>query len=141
MRPLLLAVSLALAAPLAAQEIVSVSPEIPVRDEPVRVTFSAAVDTATVTYRPGAITASTETYTPGASTFEFTPTRAGVVSVAAAGASQNLSVRFQSAPASGILVMLFAGLILFGGAGIALRALLADGHRIEADDVTLRADT
>lgn len=140
MRSLLLLAAFA-AAPLAAQEIVGVTPEIPVRDEPVRVTFSAPVDTATVTYRPGAITATTETFTPGSATFEFTPSRAGVVSVAGGDATRNLSVRFQSAPTSGVLVMLFAGLILFGGAGVALRALLRDGHRIEAEDTALRPDT
>lgn len=137
--PLLLA--LVAAAPLGAQDVVGVAPEVPVRGEPVRITFSAPADTATVTYRPGAITAVTETFTPGASTFEFTPERAGVVSVSGGGAGQNLSVRFQRAPASGLLVMLVAGLILFGGAGVSLRALLADGHRIEPDDTTFRPDT
>ena len=128
------------AAPLAAQDIVEVTPEAPVRGEPVRVTFSESVDTVRVTYRPGAISAHTETFTPGAAAFEFTPERAGVVSVAAGESSRSLSVRFQRAPLSGVVVMILAGLILFGGAALSLRALLADGHRIEIDPAQ-RPDT
>lgn len=133
--PLLLVLA---AAPLAAQDVVSVTPELPVRSETVRVTFSEPVDTVRVTYRPGAITAHTETFTPGSAVFEFKPTRAGVVSVAAGETSRSLSVRFHGAPVSGLVVMGLAGLILFGGAAFSLRALLADGHRI---DPTLRPDT
>ena len=135
--PLLLVL---VAAPLAAQDVVSVEPELPTRGEPVRVTFSAPVDSVSVTYRPGAITAHTETFTPGAAVFEFTPTRAGVVSVASGETAQSLSVRFRGAPLSGLVVMILAGLILCGGAALSLRALLADGHRIETDP-TMRPDT
>lgn len=124
----------------AAQEIVSIEPDMTYRGERVRVTFSEPVDSVTVTYRPGAITARTETFTPGAATFEFEPSRAGVVAVAAGDASQNLSVRFRGAPLGGIVVMVLAGIVLFGGASIALRTLLADGHRIEPDP-TMRPDT
>lgn len=131
---------LLVAAPLAAQDVVRVEPEAPVRGEPVRVVFSEPVDSVRVTYRPGAITAHVETFTPGAATFEFVPERAGVVAVAAGEASQSLSVRFQGTPLSGIVVMVLAGLVLFGGAAVALRALLADGHRIEPDP-TMRPDT
>lgn len=127
-------------APLAAQEIVEITPEMPVLGEPVRVTFDQPVESVDVTYRPGAVSAHTETFTPGAATFEFTPERAGVVSVAAGETSRSLSVRFQGTPLGGIAVMFFAGLILFGGAAISLRALLSDGHRIEVDP-TLRPDT
>ena len=135
--PLLLLLA---AAPLAAQEVVSVTPEQPTRGEPVTVTFSQPVDSVTVTYRPGAITAHSETFAPGTATFEFTPERAGVVSVAAGDAARSLSVRFRGAPLGGIVVMVLAGLILFGGAAISLRALLADGHKIEVDP-TMRPDT
>lgn len=140
MRLLPLALLLWAAAPAAAQEIVSVEPDAPTRGERVRVTFSEPVDSVRVTYRPGAITATSETFTPGAATFEFTPTRAGVVSVAAGEASQSLSVRFRGAPLAGLVVMVLAGLVLFGGAAVSLRALLADGHRIEVDP-DLRPDT
>ena len=141
MRALLLTLAALCAAPPAlAQDVVSVDPALPTVGEPVRVTFSAPVDAVEVTYRPGAISASTETFAPGGAVFEFTPDRAGVVSVAAGEASQSLSVRFQSAPLSGLVVMVLAGLILFGGAAVAMRALLSDGHRIEVDPA-MRPDT
>lgn len=139
MRLSLLLLALALPTSRAvAQDITDITPDAPVRGEPVRVTFSEPADTVTVTYRPGAITASTETFTPGATSFEFTPERAGVVAVTAGGTSQNLSVRFQRAPGAGIAVMALAGLILFGGAVLSLRMLLAEGP--EADP-TFRPDT
>ena len=139
MRLLLLLVLLAASA--SAQDVVSIAPDQPTRGELVTVTFSAPADSVLVTYRPGAVTATTETFTPGTATFEFTPSRAGVVSVSApGGGSQSLSVRFAGTPLSGLLVMILAGLILFGGAGIALRTLLSDGHRIEIDPA-MRPDT
>ena len=136
---LLLALLLA-APPAVGQAVVSVEPEAPTVGEPVRVTFSEPVDSVTVVYRPGAISAVTETFTPDAATFEFTPDRAGVVSVASGDAAQSLSVRFRSAPLSGLFVMVVAGLILFGGATVAMKALLSDGHRIEVDPA-MRPDT
>lgn len=126
--------------PAVGQSVVSVEPAIPSVGEPVRVTFSEPVDGVTVTYRPGAISAVTESFGPSGAVFEFTPDRAGVVSVAAGEATQSLSVRFQSAPLSGLLVMIAAGLILFGGAAISMRALLSDGHRIDVDPA-MRPDT
>ena len=63
-----------------------------------------------------------------------------MVSVESGDAAQSLSVRFQGTPLGGLIVMILAGLILFGGATIALRALLADGHKIEVDPA-LRPDT
>ncbi len=131
---------LALAAGASAQSIVSVTPDAPTRGEPVTVTFDQAVDSVTVTYRPGAVTATSETFTPGAASFTFSPEKAGIVSVSSGAASQSLSVRYIGVPLGGLIVMILAGLILFGGAGLALRALLADGHRIEVDP-TLRPDT
>ena len=128
------------APPALGQSVVSVEPAAPTVGEPVRVTFSEPVDSVTVEYRPGAVSATTETFTPGSATLEFTPDRAGVVSVAVGEASQNLSVRFRSAPLGGLAVMVLAGLILFGGAAVSMRALLSDGHRIEVDP-SARPDT
>lgn len=135
-----LLVAAALMASASAQEVVSVTPDAPTVGEPVTITFSEPVDDVTITYRPGAVTASTETFSPGASAFTFSPDRAGVVSVAAGDATQSLSVRYVGVPLGGLVVMILAGLVLFGGATLALRALLADGHRIEVDPA-LRPDT
>lgn len=143
MRPTLLALLLAApfaspASGVAAQAIVDVAPDAPVRGEPVRVTFSAPADSVRVIYRPGAISADTAYFTPTAATFEFVPARAGVVAVAAGGTSQNLSVRFQRAPGAGIAVMVLAGLILFGGAIGSLRMLMSSDLEV---DPTFRPDT
>ena len=138
MRPLLLFALLA--TPAGAQDIVSVEPAAPTRGEPVTVTFSAPVDSVTVVYRPGAVTATTETFTPNSAAFTFSPSKAGVVSVAGGDGTQSLSVRYVGTPLAGLIVMVLAGLVLFGGASLALRALLSDGHRIEADPA-LRPDT
>lgn len=54
------------------------------------------------------------------------PARPGVVQLSAAGQSIKVSVRFEGVPSSGIGIMLFAGLILFGGAAVSLRALLRE---------------
>lgn len=127
-----------LAASVSAQDVVSIEPDSPTRGEVVTVTFSEPVDSVTVTYRPGAVTAVTEVMTPESATFRFTPERAGVVSIASGGASQSLSVRYVGVPLGGLVVMILAGLILFGGAAISMRALLADGDRI---DPTMMPDT
>ena len=56
----------------------------------------------------------------------WTPSRAGVVALATAdGASRNVSVRFDETPISGLLILIVAGLVLFGGAALAMRALLS----------------
>ena len=139
MRIPLLALALA-ATGASAQSIVSVEPTAPTRGVPVTVTFDRPVDSVRVVYRPSAVTADTVVFTPGAASFTFSPERAGIVSVGSGDAAQSLSVRYVGVPIGGLVVMVLAGLILFGGATIALRALLADGHRIEVDP-TLRPDT
>lgn len=139
MRCLPLCLVALLAVPASAQDVASVEPAAPVRGEPVVVTFDAPTDSATVTYRPGAVTARATTVAVGGESFEFTPERAGVVQVKAGdGAAKSLSVRFVSSPLAGVVVMALAGLILFGGAALSLRALLSDGHRIDPE---LRPDT
>jgi hypothetical protein len=123
MRSLLLLALAALSLPAAAQ--ITASTEAPVRGEPIQLTFDAPVDTFTVTYRPGAVTATSESIaTGGLTTVTWTPERAGVVQIGADGATQNLSVRFTRAPIPGLLVMLVAGLVLFGGAAGAMSLML-----------------
>ena len=145
MRPLLLlgvlATGAVLAGPAAAQ--ITSSTEAPVVGEPLTLRFDAPVDTLTVTFRPGAAASTVRTervVLGGQTSYTWTPTQAGVVQVAANGATQNLSVRFTSLPALGLLIMVLAGLILFGGAAYATALLLRGGHRIEIDP-SMRPDT
>lgn len=143
MRVLLLAALLAgvLAGPTAAQ--ITPSTDAPTVGEPLTLTFDAPVDTLTVTFRPGAAASTVRTQhivLGGQTSYTWTPERAGVVQVAANGATQNLSVRFTSLPGLGVLIMVLAGLILFGGAAWATSLLLQGGHRIDIDP-SMRPDT
>lgn len=126
---LLLAGLLALAglAPTAAAQYTLSAPRLYV-GEPVTVTLPQAVQALEVTYRPNSSIATTETLTPaGGLTVEWTPTQAGVVRLSSAAAGgQNVSVRFQETPTSGLLVLILAGTILFGGAAFASVKLFQD---------------
>lgn len=133
----LLALTLLLGAPLVAAQ-PTFSPEIPVRDQPVTVTFEAPADEARVIYRPGSVAADTVVLATSGAEVTFSPEQAGVVRVEAGDEALPLSVRFPSAPLSGLFVMIGAGMILFGGAAFAMRALLS-GDKLP--DLSKRADT
>ncbi|MEM1041744.1 MAG: hypothetical protein AAGI91_03860 [Bacteroidota bacterium] len=128
MRALCLLALLALAAPAAAQPI-TLAPEIPVANQELTLRFAAPVDTVFVTYRPNSAVAQRDTIRVGeAQSMRWTPKRAGVVRIGLPdGTSQNVSVRFAATPLAGVLVLLFAGLILFGGATWAMRKLFSEG--------------
>lgn len=114
-----------LAAPTAWAQI-SVSPEAPVRNQPVTVTLDAPADELLVTYRPNSGISVSETVPVSGTAATWTPSRAGVVALATAdGATRNVSVRFDETPISGLLILIVAGLVLFGGAALAMRALLS----------------
>jgi hypothetical protein len=132
--------ALAAAAPAAAVEIVIAS-DSPLRGEPVAVTVTdggAPVAGARVEahYRPNSQTASREELAPTGADgrTEWTPHLAGIVTLAvldpeggAPPASVNTAVRMGYFPASGIAVMVIAGLLLFGGAAIGMTMLLREG--------------
>ena len=123
MRCLFLA--LVLAASADAQ--ITTSPDVLVRGEPVAVTFAEPTDSLLVTYRPNSGIAFEEVVPASGTSATWTPSRAGVVALATpAGASQNVSVRFDRMPASGLTILVLAGLVLFGGATFAMRALLSE---------------
>ncbi len=96
-----------------------------VRGQPVTITLpQPAPDTLIVEYRPNAVLArQVPLPTGGASTVVWTPDAAGVVRLIAGDVRQNVSVRYVTPPISGIIVLLLAATILFGGAIYALRKL------------------
>lgn len=108
---------------------------------PVTITLAEPADTLTVTYRPNSSIATQEVLlTNGQQTVEWVPQQAGVAAISTpAGGSQNVSVRFQDAPASGIFVLLLAGFILFGGVIFAFVKLFKDSP--EKLDPEIRPDT
>jgi hypothetical protein len=87
----------------------------------------------TATYRPGSsVEAVEEVGTTGPSgRLAWTPQTAGIVSVNAVwedgSTSSNISVRFASAPAGGILIMIVAGLLLVGGSIVRITRVLRTG--------------
>jgi hypothetical protein len=76
----------------------------------------------TVTYRPGSSVELTDTLgTTGASgRLNWTPVTAGIAAINAtwgeeSNTSVNVSVKFAGTPIGGVLIMIFAGLLLVGG--------------------------
>lgn len=129
---------LALAALPAGAQPITLSPEIPVVGQEMTLRFEAPVDTVFVTYRPNSAVARRDTIRIGeAASMRWTPSRAGVVAISLPdGTRQNVSVRFTKTPLSGLVVLLVAGLILFGGAGWAMRMLFAGGApRFDPEDL------
>ena len=125
MRCLLLMLALGFAASADAQ--ITTSPDVIVRGHSVTVTFSEPTDSLLVTYRPNSGIAFEEVVPASGTSATWTPSRPGVVALATpAGASQNVSVRFDRTPVSGLVILTLAGLVLFGGAGFAMRALLRE---------------
>ena len=63
----------------------------------------------------------------------WNPTRFGIATLSArddqgaAVAVENVAVLFATTPTAGVLVMLFAGVLLFGGAAFSLRSVLRSG--------------
>lgn len=97
----------------------------------------------TARYRPNSQTGSTEivglTGTDGA--VAWTPSDAGVVSLEARRpgaeevvAAADVSVRFGGFPASGLLIMALAALLLFGGAGAGFFLLLRTPARLPVEE-------
>ncbi len=119
---------------------IAVSPEAPVAGRPATITVTAdgspvAGASVEAVYRPGSEVSHTEavgrTGTDGS--LPWTPADAGVVTLrstppAPAGTepapeTRNLSVRFQGAPPLGVVIMILAGVILYGGVILGFRML------------------
>ena len=134
---------LLLAATPALAQSIDMTPDLAVVGREATLRFGAPVDTLFVTYRPNSGIAMEEAVpVGGANSVTWTPSRAGVVSLATPdGASTNVSVRFDRTPASGVLILVLAGLILFGGAAFSMRALLSGPEATTADEIEHWPDT
>ncbi|HUH03957.1 MAG TPA: hypothetical protein VML75_18300 [Kofleriaceae bacterium] len=98
----------------------------PVEGQQTIITLDAPVDQIVITYQPAAPIARIVVLpTNGQLQVPWEPERAGVVSIQAGTEIKKVSVRFSGTPVSGVLIFLFAGLVLFGGASVCLRALFA----------------
>jgi hypothetical protein len=115
---------------------IEVSNNEPEVGERITLTFSVPVDTLTVTYRPNSSVAKTEILVndPPATSMAWSSKEPGLVALhyvdksgdSLQGVNRNLSVRFSGVSASGIVVMVLAGIILFGGATTAFRTMFRE---------------
>lgn len=136
-----LAVVAALAAPAAAAEPAKTEPKLGLTDrfptvgKATTILVPPGAKEVEVVYSPGSRVEQKETIgvpklepPPAGKPYQvvWRPARSGVVELSAAGESIKVSVRFDGVPSPGIGIMLFAGLILFGGAAVSLRALLRE---------------
>lgn len=130
--------------PLPAAQI-SLSSEQPVRGETVDIQLETPDTVLIIAYRPNSSVVRRDTLRSEESTdvFPWTPRRAGVVALSTTTASHNVSVRFAGLSWKGLIVMLLAGTILFGGVIFAFRVLFREkesGQSIDVDPTT-RPDT
>jgi hypothetical protein len=141
MRAILISLSLLTPALCAAKPALKVDPSYPTVGQPATVTLTGVAEaqkglTIKVTYRPASQTAKTDDVgEPDArGAVKWTPRSPGVTRIAAVVtgkkkpvATVTVSTRFASAPITGILVMLIAGLVLFGCAGWSIRVAMRKG--------------
>ena len=129
----------AVQSPASAQSI-ELDEQYPMRQQPQRLVVmddaQQPVQAALVTvrYRPNSQTSSTETLAPTGidGSVSWTPRDAGIVTLEArtsAGgetpvATRDVAVRFERFPPAGLAIMIFAALVLFGGAGFGMVMLL-----------------
>lgn len=119
-------------------------PTDPIQGRPVRITLDAPADRVVVVWRPNSAIPDTVSLDATGTSFIWTPTRAGVARLLATSGgettvAQNISVRYDAYPASGIFILIVAGTILFGGAGFAMGKLLGGEGPVTHPEV--RPDT
>lgn len=146
--------ALAVSASAFAAPSIAVEPPYPVLGQPAVVTLAEAPEgewRLVATYRPNSlITRDEPVGAPGPDgRIEWTPTAPGITQLAFVSgekgakpaASRNVAVRFTGLPLTGLLVFLFAGTLLFGGAAYSIRLVMResmptgdDAHKVLADD-------
>lgn len=142
----LLALGFAITLPASAQitfqpaPVENEEPSGPVRGHTTVVTLDSLAETVQVVWRPNSAIPDTVNLDVSGQSFNWTPTRAGVATMTTSnGTSQNVSVRYDNYPASGIFILIIAGTILFGGAGFAMGKLL--GGEMPEEGYNLPMDT
>ena len=114
-------------------------PAGPIKGHATVVTLDSLAEQVQVVWRPNSAISDTVTLDVSGQTFTWTPTQAGVATmITSNGTSQNVSVRYDSYPASGIFILIIAGTILFGGAGFAMGKLFGgempkEGYQMPMD--------
>jgi len=133
----LILVGLGIGSPLAAD--LSLDDDFPIVGKGQAVSLTGVEDAENlrlwVIYSPNSETQTEEEigrFTSGGA-MTWDPTRSGIATLSARDdrggslATENVAILFAKTPGSGVLVMLFAGVLLFGGAGISMRLVLSAG--------------
>ena len=118
------------------------SKEDPKVDEEIQIQLTEPSDQVIIAYRPNSGVTITDTLKSASAitSYNWQPLYPGVVMVSTSTESANISVRFKSLSVSGLIVMLLAFSILFGGVFLSFRLLFSEsGH--EGIDLSERVDT
>lgn len=145
MKKSILSIYLVLLCPFWLSAQIQLSNEKPVAGEAVTISLDQPETQVMIAYRPNSSVVRRDTLRSDSPTTEFswTPKKAGVVALSTATASRNVSVRFEGFSYPGLVVMLLAGSILFGGVIFAFRVLFSKtkrGEDVDFDPAT-RPDT
>ncbi len=124
---------------------IQLSNEKPIAGEEVTIQLEEPTNAVAIAYRPNSSVVRRDTLfsdTPTQS-FQWIPVSAGVVALSTESYSRNVSVRFRGLSWQGLLVMLLAGAILFGGVFFAFRVLFSKKEITEEmeEEISVRPDT
>jgi len=107
---------------------IRVADKFPTVGQKTVITLGVPADSITVIYQPDAPVARKVTLqTQGRLQVDWTPAKAGVVSIRAGSASKDVSVKFNGTPVGGVLMLLLAGLVLFGGIALCMALVFKAG--------------
>lgn len=131
---------------------VELSEPMPIKGEPVTITLPQPRQRLMVRYRPNSSLASVDTLYSEIPTerFQWEARQAGIARIFTEDASgqilesRNVSVRFRGVSTGGLIVMILAGCVLFGGVIFSFRILFQkdeDEIFLEPEDLEQRADT
>lgn len=121
---------------------IEISPKSPSVGEEVTITLSEMSDKIMIIYRPNSQVQIFDSIETGnSSKVSWTPKNPGVVSIKSNAHSVNVSVKYASISWSGLVVMVLAFLILFGGVAYSFAVLFRKEENMDDLDSTLLTDT
>ena len=119
---------LCLCLPLGTTAQFTLSDETPIQGESIIIGLSEPATELILIYRPRSSVAERDTLRADVptTTFQWIPEEAGVVSIVTPAGTKNVSVRYPGLSTGGLIVMVVAGGLLFGGAAFAFRLLFQE---------------
>ncbi len=112
-----------------AKQSISIADKFPTVGRRTVITLGIPADKITFIYQPDSLVARKITLeTNGRLKVNWTPNKAGVVTIKAGNASRDVSVKFDGTPLGGVFMMLLAGLVLFGGVALCAKLIFKGGR-------------